>query len=70
MTINELIKKVMEINPAIYCEATGAYTIEGNYRAKKSEKFAYDCKNNTFLYNTCKPPVASAFEQALASETF
>jgi hypothetical protein len=67
MTIEQLIKKVQEISPAINCFPAGTYMIEGNYRGKKSEKFKFNCKTLEFEYNTAAPAVASAFEQAISN---
>jgi hypothetical protein len=67
MTIEQLIAKVKEINPAINAFPAGGYKIDGNYRGKKSERFQFDCNTKEFDYNTCAPAVASAFEQAIIS---
>jgi len=67
MTRGELITAVTTINPAISAFPAGEYYIEGCFRAKKSETYKYDCRTNTFVYNTCKPAVANAFEQATKS---
>jgi hypothetical protein len=65
MNIKELSEKVHSIDSAINCHTIEGYTIEGNYRGKKSERFKYNCKTHEFDYNTCKPAVAAAFEQAV-----